>query len=592
MQSRRKTLSKKVVSIFMAFIFLALSAPVAFAAEPVALTTSNVTEWPTAVYKDGEKLYFGQKDGDVVSWSGGTVNYNGIVVPGHFEFIDPNVIQTSTGNKRANIKFIPDDTTLYSGFESNRSRNATYEVSPTTPVYVDEVNDPVIASKVDAGSKLSDSILSGGKMINPYYAEEPKIAAREWGWENPDLIVTESGYYTATFVPAGYNKTTAQVYVELNKTVIYTSVSEAPSIDDFTYNGKQTWSEIALNGGVAVEEGTTNIVEGRFEVSDLWKNREVSAGTHNIAINFIPNDTENYLGSECTVTVTIGQKAISFVDAEGNIIVDEFVFEVEPNEKMSSVEALIKPYLMVPDNSVISVEDRNGTAQNNREYKLRVIHDNPNYSGSELYFTVKFKTKELGKDEIRFFRSGAGKWTVDCGEYSPPGVFEIYAKSGESEEIKIGEVKSNQTLEWNPTASGDYTFRVEYKAAEEDYFTVKEVTTYPLEYYPDRYFAATGTQSTPYKMGATVTVKAPATDIAQPEKPYYGFIGWEVVSGNPELSDEQLASAEFSFAMPDENVELKANYKFSHELYFKFVWQQIADFFNFLSNVIKELFSI
>ncbi len=386
----KNNVNKRIMSIALILIVLVMSVSFAFAAEPIALTTANVTEWPTAEYKNGEKLYFGQKDGDAVSWNGGTVIYNGTIVPGHFEFIDPNTVQTSPGNKRANIKFIPDDTTLYSGFESNRSRNATFTVSETIPVYVDEVNDPLVASKIDAGSKLYDSVLSGGKMKNPYNANEPEIAERAWEWENPDTIVTESGYYTAMFVPVGYVKTTAQVYVELNRTVTFTTVSEAPTIDDFTYNGKQTWSEIALNGGAAVEEGTTNVVEGTFEISELWKNREVKAGTHSVVVNFIPNDTENYLGSECTVTVTVGQKEISFVDANGNAVVDDFVFEVDPDEAMNNVLSKIKKTINAPEHTVWKIEDNNGYAKNGQQYKITLIYQDSNYTGTELTLQKKF----------------------------------------------------------------------------------------------------------------------------------------------------------------------------------------------------------
>ena len=54
----KKTMSR-ALSVVLAVVMLAVSVPVAFAAEPIALTTSNVTEWPTATYINGEAMYFG-----------------------------------------------------------------------------------------------------------------------------------------------------------------------------------------------------------------------------------------------------------------------------------------------------------------------------------------------------------------------------------------------------------------------------------------------------------------------------------------------------------------------------------------------------
>ncbi len=250
---------------------------------------------------------------------------------------------------------------------------------------------------------------------------------------------------------------------------------------------------------------------------------------------------------------------------------------------MFSAESINAPKTVVWD-----IENINGYAENGKVYKVSLIYNDSYYTGTELYFTAKFKETVVFP---RFYAVGENKWKVDCGAYSPLGTFKVYSILN-GVETEIGEVKGNATFEWKPVASGNYTFRVEYNKASEDYFVINSVETYPMDHQPNRYFSVTGMGSAPYHMGESVTVIAPATDPTMPDEPYYGFIGWEIVSGNPDISEEQLASAEFEFKMPDKNVELKANYKFSHELYFKWIWQQIVEFFRFLGSAFKALFGI
>lgn len=585
----KKAITYKVFSVFLTSIIFLISMPIAFAATPAELSSSNITAWPIVTYTNNA-MYYGQKIEDAVTLSGGTVEYNGNIVPGHFEFIDPSLLPTSDGTKRADIKFIPEDTSSYVGFEAKRCRNVTYVVSETTPVYVDEVNDPLIATEVEAGATLSTSILSGGKMINPYNPEEPEILARTWEWSNPNTVVNESGYYEAMFVPASYTKTTVQVYVRIAGSIPETTITEMPTISNFTYDPNISWKDIEISGGKAVLKVEGTEVAGTFTVTDKVKDFVPIAGTHNVPVVFTPNNLEAALPYSFEITnVVVNPAPIAFVDEEGNAI-EDFTFEVDPGTKMNDVKALITTNLRIPKNAVISVEDNNGYAENGRKYKLTVLHDDPNYTGKDLYFTVLFKEKAI-TPSLKWV--GEGKLKVDCGNYSPPGSFAVYYVIGETE-TKIGDVKGNsEILEWTPTSSGDYGFKVVYNSIENDYFIIESVTTTNYSHFPEHKLIATGSLATlSFSMGETATVTAPATDPALLDKPYYGFTGWTDVKGNTGLSEEELANATVSFAMPDGDVELTANYKFSIKLYFEWVWQQIVQFFTFIINAVKDLFAL
>lgn len=580
---------KRIFSILLALIISSLTFVISFAA--TTLKASNVTQWPTLSYKNNDGVvHYGQtlEEALIINDDEIVLDADGNQVAGHFEFMKPELISTPKTGIKANIKFVPDNADEYTGF-SKMFSSLLYDVVETTPVYIDETNDPLVASEIEAGATLSTSTLSGGRMTNPYNAEEPNILERSWEWTNPTEVVNQSGYYEARFVPIGYTVTTAQVYVRIAGSVPETTIAETPSIPDLTYDGITTWGDINLEGGKAIlaVEGTD--IEGVFEVTEFWKTRIVNSGSYEIDVIFTPSDPEAALSYTFKIPVTVNKASIAFVDDEGNPV-EDFTFEVEPGTKMNDIKSLITTNLRVPKNAVISVEDNNGYAENGRTYKLTVLHDDPNYTGKDLYFTVSFKEKTI-TPSLKWV--GAGKLKVDCGDYSPPGSFAVYYVIGETE-TKIGDVKGNsEILEWTPTSSGDYGFKVVYNPIENDYFIIESVTTTNYSHFPEHKLIATGSLATlSFSMGETATVTAPATDPALLDKPYYGFTGWTDVKGNTGLSEEELANETVSFAMPDEDVELTANYEFSLKLYFEWVWQQIVQFFTFIINAVKDLFAL
>lgn len=580
----KKTFSR-ALSVFLAVVMLAVSVPVAFASTPIALKASNVTVWPTA---EGE-IYYGEPLSKI-KLIGGEVQYNGTVVPGHFEHVDPTVsAEEAMDAYEADIKFVPDDTTSYKGFTKLYSKT-TFTVHKTTPVLADETKPPIVTTIVEPGVSLSTITISDGAMINPYDPNETTVKKITWKWTDPNTIVNESGYYEAKFVASTvkYVVVKQNIYVEVNSPVSVPTIIEYPTIPELYYDPNVTWADIPLEGGKAVIKGTETEVEGTFTIKDTRKDVVPNPNFTEIEIVFTPANAEEALPYEFTIPVTVNPSPLTFVDDEGNPV-EDFTFEVEPGVKMNDVKALIQANLRTPKNAVISVEDNNGYAENGRKYKLTVLHDDPYYIGTELYFTVKFKETEI-TPTLKW--AAAGQLKVDCGEYSPSGTFSVYFIIGETE-TKIGDVKGNsEILEWTPKASGNYNFKVVYTPAENDYFVINNVTTTPYSYYPEHKVISTGNSVATYKMGETATVTAVPTDPEKLDKPYYGFTGWTDVKGNTGLSDEDLANETVSFTMPDEDVELKANYKFSIELFFEWVLAQITQFFTFIVNAVKDLIAL
>lgn len=583
---KSQKVSYKILSFFMAFIFIFMSIPVAFAAEPVNLTESNVTVWPTT---SGE-IYFGQKICDGITLSGGEVQYNGVVVPGHFEFIDINLMPTSSGNKTTSIKFIPDNSNEYEGFSIETCYDVTYAVKKTTPVFVDETNLPV-ATKVEAGAKLSTSTLSGGQIKNPYNPDEPKALAGVWKWSKGSTVVTESGYYEAKMTVVGYEILKQMVYVGINGDIVETTVSETPTIPELTYDGTTKWRDLTLTGGVAVEKDTTNVVEGTFSITDSKKNQVIEVGTHEIVVTFTPNDTETYSKAECKISVTVNKAPIRFVDENGEDIVPEIT--VPYGTKFSYVEQLLKPYIKGAEYTALIMGDLEyKSCEEDGTYTISAYapSDGDHYEKTELTFKIIIEKKKINPK----LYSEPGKLYIEdtSGIYNPTGTFTLEYTIDGVEQTPITGIKYLERFDWNPTQSGDYEYEIVYnEAAEKEYYIIDDFTAsnaVTLSWG----FSATGMNvSATYRYGDVVTYTAPAIDETMKDKPYYVFSEWSEVKG-VEMTDEQKSNPEVSFTMPDNDVELKASYKFSFKAFFEWVLAQITQFFTFIVNAVKDLIAL
>lgn len=576
---------KKIVSMFLAFLFIFISVPFAFAAEPVELTEANVSVWPTAT----GTIYFGQKISDGITLTGGEVQYGSQVVPGHFEFTDNDYVPTSSGSQISSLRFVPDDTSSYIGFTVAESFDVLYNVEKTTPVLVDEANPPV-ATKVEAGAKLSTSKLSGGQIKNPYNPDEPKALAGVWKWAKGTTIVTESGYYEARITVSGYVRLSQMVYVGINEDIVETAVSELPTIPELTYNGTTKWRDLTLAGGVAVEKDTTNVVEGTFSITDSKKNQVIEVGTHEIDVTFTPNDTEAYSKAECKISVTVNKAPIRFVDENGNDIVPEIT--VPYGTKFSYVEQLLKPYIKGAEYTALIMGDLEyKSCEEDGTYTISAYapSDGDHYEKTELTFKIIIEKKKINPK----LYSEPGKLYIEdtSGIYNPTGTFTLIYYIGGEKQGAIEGIKYLERFDWNPTKSGNYEYEIVYvEATENEHYIIdafKANNALTLSWA----FKATGAaEGTTYQYGSEVALEAPATDPAKEDKPFYGFVKWEDANGNTGLTEEELSNREISFTMPDGDVELNATYKFDFCLCIRYYIQIVVDWFNSFFQSIGTLF--
>ncbi|MBQ4348121.1 MAG: hypothetical protein IJC79_00700, partial [Clostridia bacterium] len=308
--------TKKLLSILLALMMMLSVVPMYASAEAVALTTDNVVVWPTT---SGE-IFFGQKlsDGITLNTENALVTSDGTetgtVIPGKWEFIDTEFVPTAwSKTSKANIKFTPENTNEYIGFEVTKSANVTYVVNKTTPVFVDEINDPIVATDVEQGAKLETSIVSGGQMKNPYTNE---IIDKDWKWGSKSTIVNSTGEYRAIFTGgSSYNKVEAMITVKCIGTMQETEII---AIDPVTveYSASLKNGDLPITGAKAVIKGTDTEVAGKFS----FKAPDSAVGTvgeKTKTVVFTPDDTENYIASEGKMSVTVTKGSYKLVDKNG-----------------------------------------------------------------------------------------------------------------------------------------------------------------------------------------------------------------------------------------------------------------------------------
>ena len=560
-----------------------MTLPVAFAVEPISLGEANVSSWPTAT---GE-IYFGQKVSEGITLTGGAVVYEGESVPGHFEFLDPDA-RPSLGV--ASLKFVPDDTQNYQGFEVEYAWDVMFTINKTTPVLVDE-NNPPVATAVEAGAKLSTSTLTGGQIYNPYYPEEETALAGTWKWAKGSTIVNESGYYEARITVTNYNRITTQVYVRIAGEIPETTITEAPTVPaDLKYDGVTTWGDIPLEGGKAELKVEGTAVEGTFAVTDIWKTRTVNVGSYEIDVVFTPADPEAALPYSLKIPVTVNKAPIRFVDENGNDIVPEIT--VPYGTDFNYIPQLLKPYVKGAEYTLISLGDLENTkVTEGGTYTITASapDDGAHYEKTELSFKIIIEKQKLNPK----LYAEPGKLYIEdtSGTYRPEGTFTLtYYIEGDMQGTIEG-IKYLERFDWNPTKSGNYRYEIVYvEATENEHYIIEPFSvTNPLTL--SWAFKAPGAvEGTQYPYGSEVALEAPATDPEKADKPYYGFVKWEDVNGNTGLTEEELANREITFTMPDGEVELKATYEFDFCLFIQYYVQIVVDWFNSFFQSLGTLF--
>lgn len=583
---------KKILSLFLAMLIITLSIPFAFAASPISLKATNVTVWPTAV---GE-IYYGQKLGDYITFTGGEVQYNGVVVPGHFEHADPDASpEEAMEGYEADIKFVPDDTSTYKGFTKYYSKT-TFTVHKTTPVLADETKPPVVNGEVDPGVTLSSVTISDGAMINPYDVDESYAKKAVWKWSNPDTVVSDSGYYEAKFVASSirYVTVTKDIWVEVYNPIPISVIEELPTIETFNYNPAITWNDVEIKGGKAIienDDGTTTEIKGSFSFSNEYLLTQVpKVGTFELDVTFTPEDSEQALPCSCKVSVTVNKAPIKFVDENGNEIVPEIT--VEYGTKFYDVVRLLQPYVKGAEYTALSLGDLEYKECEDGIFTVTASapSDGAHYETTELSFKIVMAKKQINPK----LYSTTGKLYIEdqSATYNPTGTFTLEYTIDGVEQTPITGIKYLERFDWNPTQSGDYEYEIVYnEAAEKEYYIINDFTAsnaVTLSWG----FSATGMNvPVTYTYGDTVTYTAPAIDETRKDKPYYVFSEWSEVKGI-EMTDEQKSNPEVSFTMPDNDVELKASYKFSIKLFFEWILAQITQFFTFIVNAVKDLIAL
>ena len=565
---------KKPFSIFLVLMMLISVVPFYASAEAIALTADNVVVWPTT---SGE-IYFGQKlsDGITLNSENALVTSDGTetgtVIPGKWEFVDKDFAPTAWGKtSKANVKFTPENTDEYIGFEVTKSANVTYVVNKTTPVFVDEINDPIVATDVEQGAKLSTSVLSGGQMKNPYTNE---IIDKAWKWSSSSTIVNSTGEYKAIFTGgSSYNKVEAMIKVKVIGTMQETEITQAPETAVIEYSPTATFGDVVMVGGKAVIKGTDTEVKGTFSTS--WADVKVgNVGSKEIPVTFTPDDTENYIASEGKMTVTVTKGNYKLVNENGEEIVPEFTMPYgttfDPGLKLGVLlKNMIKDrsvltgadvaYISFPDHDTDEVAPV-GT----NTYTVRIRPGNSDiskYNVTDIQFVLTIEPVVItttaywtSSGEIGGKVSHEAKGTVD--------VFVDGKLAGD--DIKIAKNKE-WSFDYPIPATGDYTIKVVYNPIENDphsmvdYETVVNVRMMRKIVLPENSrvtYKVNGDERTSImKLGDTIELSTFGGDL---------FRGWKIAdaSGNiVDLGVADLMASDITFIMPDYDLYIEAQYE-------------------------------
>ena len=557
------------------------------------INANYVTEWPT-VTQNGD-IYVGQSINDKLSISGGKVVYAGQTVSGTWSIT--NLGTASQGGEFA--------ITRLSFYYNNGSYNVTtiltvpstayshYTVKKTTL----EIEEAPTASSLRPGDTLSESIISGGQVKNPYCTWS--YDSYKWVWSDGNKQVTESGYYEAYFNVSNndYEPLTAQIYVTVNESVRESKVEIEPSIPDFEYNPEySTFADVPINGGKVVDAATGEEIKGKYVVDYPSNTTVPNVGSYsNIKVRFVPDDPKTATSFSRTLSTTITKAVCRFVDDQGNEIIPEITLPtmvVNSNDSIrnSVISGQLKTY---PENATISF---NGYTAGTRPFSNRT-------GTFDVKFSVYYGRGTTANCEGRIITL---KVTIVPTEYTGKLFATNYAGNGAiSLQVGEGNYSSNsfQNLDgyyyiyvngehvvttnampytYYATSSGTYNFKVIYEPKDENYLSIitNEMTA-SATVSINRLFTATGVvtdgggsvYSTYAKQGTAITVTA-----APHEKASYKFAGWKVVEGEvPEGTD--LSQETLNVVMPDGNLKVESTYRFSFWLFIKNIFTTIFGFF-------------
>ena len=478
--------TKKLLSILLALMMMLSVVPFYASAEAVALTTDNVVVWPTT---SGE-IWFGQKlsDGIILHAENALVTSdgteNGTVIPGTWSFADNDFVPTTSGSTaRFTLVFTPEDQTAYTGFERVNGRECTCVVNKTTPVFVDEINDPIVATDVEQGAKLSTSTLSGGQMKNPYTNE---IINKAWKWSSGSTIVNSTGEYKASFGGgSGYNKVEAMITVKCIGTMQETEIVTAPEAVTVEYSASAKNSDLPLVGGKAVIKGTDTEVAGKFS----FKAPDSAVGTvgeKTKTVVFTPDDTENYIASEGKMSVTVTKANYKLVNENGEeVTVPEFTMSYGTTLGMVPIQSLIKDRSLLTGADVAFVafpehEKDEIILLGTHTYNVRIYpshEDNSSYKSTYYQFVITIEPAVLElslKSELDEENANIRYYYLAKKNYNDPaptGTFTYYIDG----ELAAENVGMGYKVKLAPEKSGTHEIKIVYNPVENDPFIIEDI---------------------------------------------------------------------------------------------------------------------
>lgn len=575
-QTSIKKVARCLLSLLLTLLFVAAFASVSFAAEKLT-ASANVQSWPTLSYKTADgKMYHGQTLAEALQINDDEVVLNaaGEQVAGHFEFRNPNKVPTPGTDLKTDLNFVPDDTNAYTSFSKLRSP-VVFDCQKVELVPVDSNSAVPVATEVEPGALLSTSILSGGKMMNPYAPNDESVNSAEWAWSpsnnNPSTtIVNESGYYTASFVVNGYDTIYVQVYVKVASAIPETSIVEYPVFPEVMYNPDLTYGEIGITGGKAVLKGTDTEVAGTFTIKDIAYNEVATVDGVSIPIVFTPDDPEAALPYEFRIPVTVNPCPISFgPDHKGTSIDDPYIFEVAPHTDMGDVSYELKyNHLNWPGTGVAFFYNENTTAVNGQVYEYRVVnYNNSNYTGNIAYVKLVFTTTEITPTIVS---ASGGGFKVDCAGHSVPGTFTVYCNG---EEIATVSRKESYVFQCEVFTDEGGTFNIvaKYNPTENDYFVCNDAeVTYvvpAMHSVTNARSADNNTYGISMKVLGSSSFTARAGQTVELRATLDSFVCWTFkdADGNEvTLEGVDLNAKQNTFIMPD--YDLFVSYKIQEDL--------------------------
>ena len=534
--------TKKLLSILLALMMMLSVVPFyASAADPIALTEANIVEYPVV---SGE-IYYTQKVGEVLSLVGGKVTADGTdsgtVIPGHFEFINPDYMPLPDIGLWASIKFVPDDTALYTGFDIEMCDKVVFDVNKAAMEFVDPTAVPT-ATDVVAGKRLNTSDITGIAVKCQLTGEV--LTSAKWSWTKSSTKVNESGYYSAKVVCSGYETINVYIYVRTQGDTSEPTISEFPTIQSVTYREGLTAADLTIIGG-------TTTIPGTFAVADPAQ--ELKGGSNVVAVVFTPDD-ENESTINISMVVNVEKIASTFVDEEGNAIVPEvrvgIGYELTFNSLKNLVERLTANCGKFTIQSFSNISYDTSSVSEYENAKARITTSNSNYS-NELSFKLIVEPLEVSP---YFTAYGNDEYEITTGNYQtkPKGTYDLYV----NDELVMEDIAYQTRFVWRPEKSGNYTLKAVYNPVENDTFKVNDAVR-EMELMLTWKINCINCGAYDYMCGETATVNHSLGD---------KFGGWVFYDENgneftPEnvVADESTSSVKFT--MPDFSLTVEAKEK-------------------------------